>query len=71
MGLEAAIITSRAQKKENKRRRRFEASLIEGEKQEDRDRLAKQERAGRTSLIKTTPQGVLGPLNTGRKRLTV
>lgn len=66
----AAIFTTRAETKERRRERRFEASKIRQEREDEEQKKVTAAAAGRTALIQTTPRGVLGSQTSGRKRLT-
>ena len=48
-----------------------EADQLRGEQDDEFQKKKAAAAKGRTALIQTTPQGVLSPQNSGRKRLTV
>ena len=66
----AAIFTTQAEGRERKKERREERIRIASEREREDEKKKEQQERGRISLIKTTPRGVLGAQNSGRKRLT-
>ena len=66
----AAIFTTRAETKERKKQRAFEAEQIRAEREDETRKKKEAAAIGRAALIQTTPQGVLNPQTSGRKRLT-
>lgn len=68
--LPAAHLSIRGEKKERRRARQERASIRQQEIDEEAKKKAKIQETGRSQLIATTPQGVLNPQNSGRKRLS-
>lgn len=66
----AADITSRRENKDRKRVRAFEQAKITQERDDENEDKKKKREAGRAALIQTTPRGVLGNQNSGRKQLS-